>query len=106
MRLLRWVARTLGWILVVAAVLVAASEGWTWLETGNWKFVPVGKLWFDVHKDSLQLIQPAIERHLWPFLWNPILFTILQWPAWAVLGAPGILLALLPGARRRRLFKT
>jgi hypothetical protein len=45
------------------------------------RFADVGELWFMLHRDSLQLLQPAIERHLAPFLWDPVMLTILTLPA-------------------------
>jgi hypothetical protein len=52
-----------------------------------------------LHRDSLQLLQPALERHVAVWLWDPVLLTVLQWPFMAVLAAPGLALAVL-GRRR------
>ncbi|MEO1470321.1 MAG: hypothetical protein AAFV86_14815, partial [Pseudomonadota bacterium] len=58
-----------------------------------------------VHPSSLQLLQPAVERHLDPVLWDPYILAALEAPAFvsalvlAVLFA-GLALAFRP--RRRR----
>jgi hypothetical protein len=59
----------------------------------------LGAWWFALHRDSLQLLQPALERHVAIWLWDPVMLTLLQWPLVAVLGVPGLLLAAL-GRRR------
>jgi hypothetical protein len=100
--------RVIGWLLVAVGVFLVAREAWEWRMTGHWVVVPTGQLWFDLHKDSLLLLQPAIERYIWPPLWDPVITTVLEWPVWAVVGGLGlILLAIghLAGARRRRLFR-
>ena len=48
---------------------------------GAFRFADVGEHWFALHPTSLQLLQPAIERHLTPFLWDPVMLTILTLPA-------------------------
>ena len=40
----------------------------------------VGDLWFIVHQKSLQIMQPAIERHIAVWLWDPVFLFILQLP--------------------------
>jgi hypothetical protein len=100
--------RVIGWLLVAIALALLVRELYFWLTDGSWTILPAGELWFNIHKDSLLLIQPAIERHLWPALWRPI-ETLLTWPAWAVIGVPGLLLALVRSRRRngsrRRYFR-
>ena len=103
------VLRLIGWLLVAAALALLVREAYGWLTDGQWNVVPAGQVWFDLHKNSLLLVQPAIERYLWTGLWN-IVETILTWPAWLVLGIPGVLLALPPRRRRadskRRYFRS
>ena len=101
MRVLRIVLRGIGWLLVAGALGLAVRDAVRWMQSGEWTPVTAGQLWFDIHKDSLLLVQPAIERYILPALWDPVIFTVLQWPAWAVLGAPGLVLALWVGRRRR-----
>jgi hypothetical protein len=103
------ILRLIGWLLVVIALALLAREAYFWLATGSWDVLAAGQLWFTIHKDSLLLVQPAIERYLTPALWDPI-ETLLTWPAWAVIGVPGLLLALVRRRRRRngnrrRIFK-
>lgn len=52
---------------------------------------PLGQYWFEISPNSLQLIQPAIERYLHPYLWDPIIQTVLTWPAAFVFGALALL---------------
>jgi hypothetical protein len=94
------ILRLIGWLLVVIALALLAREAYFWLATGSWDVLAAGQLWFTIHKDSLLLVQPAIERYLTPALWDPI-ETLLTWPAWAVIGVPGLLLALVRRRRRR-----
>ena len=101
MRVLRIVLGVIGWLLVAGAAVMAGREAVAWVQSGEWMPIAAGQLWFDLHKDSLQLVQPAIERYILPALWDPVILTVLQWPAWAVLGATGLVLALWAGRRRR-----
>ncbi len=93
--------RLIGWLLILAALGLLAWEAYGWAHDGEWKLVAAGQLWFDLHKDSLLLVQPAIERYLWPSLWNPI-ETILTWPVWVVVGGIGLLILVLTQFARRR----
>ena len=40
----------------------------------------LGDFWFLVHQESLQLIQPMIERYIAIWLWDPIFLFVLQLP--------------------------
>jgi len=62
----------------------------------------LGEWWAWVHRDSLLLLQPAIERHISPVLWDPGIQTLLEWPAFAEALALGLLLMLLGWFWRRR----
>ena len=101
MRALSWVSRAVGWLLILAALAAVGRDFFAWLDTGAWASVPFGQVWFDLHKDSLLLIQPALERHVSPVLWDPVMTTILEAPAWLVFAVPGVLLLTLGSLRRR-----
>ncbi len=44
----------------------------------------------------------AIERYVYPFLWDPLILSLLQLPTWIVFGVLGLLLYRI-GRRRRRI---
>ncbi len=98
------VGRLIGWALIFAAMLILGYEaaGWIDSDTNVWHVRAAGKLWFDIHPGSLNASQAGIQRYVLPELWDPVIQTVLTWPAWAVLGVPGILLAVLFRRRRRR----
>ena len=52
----------------------------------------IGKIWYDAHPGSLQLSETIISRYIdpcglivaldcTPFLWHPLIATLLSWPA-------------------------
>ncbi|MBO6784194.1 MAG: hypothetical protein JJ899_13115 [Alphaproteobacteria bacterium] len=92
------VGRIIGWIFLIAAIAVLVRDVLTTIDAGAVMFIAAGELWFSLHQDSLQLAEPAIARHVpWigPWLWHPVISTILTWPAVVVFGVPGLLLSWL-----------
>ena len=82
-----WIARVLG----LAGLAVLISDVLAWVSDGRLRLSALGEWWFWLHRDSLQVLQPAIERHVesWlPFtIWDPGVQTLLEWPLAAELGA-------------------
>jgi hypothetical protein len=98
------IGRALSWILLVTALIVAGRDGMLFLETGTYTPATLGEIWSAVDGDSLNLTQTAIERYGPPWVWQSAISPLLVWPAWAVLGAAGLIVGMLfgGGGRRRR----
>ncbi|MDT8343672.1 MAG: hypothetical protein RQ752_04505 [Thermohalobaculum sp.] len=95
-RLLGLIAVALG-LGVLGADLAAAVRAGTPM-----RLSALGEWWFALHPGSLQLLQPAIERHVSPGLWDPYVLTLLEWPlALEALGLGAVLLLLGRPWRRR-----
>jgi hypothetical protein len=93
--MIRSLLRFIG-LLVLAVAFVALIRDGTRTIAGNTVAVTkLGKDWYDIHPNSLLLLQPAIERHVAEWLWNPVTQTILEQPTWLVFGVIGALLVLL-----------
>jgi hypothetical protein len=96
------VVRVLGVLLLLGAVVAGVEQFQMWSTTGRFTALALGQLWYNIDPPSLNLVQAVIERHVWPPLWDPVILTILRWPAWLALGVPGIMLLVMPGSRRHR----
>ena len=96
------ILRVLGiWSLLVAMVALTI-DATTSLASGDqqWIMTPLGEHWFTLHAPSLNTSQAAIERYVHPFLWDPLILSLLQLPTWIVFGVLGLLLYWC-GRRRR-----
>jgi hypothetical protein len=89
-----------GWLFVAAAAAAVAGDLAKATASGELRLAPLGQVWADLHRTSLLLFQPAVERYLTPWLWRAILQPVLEAPAAIVLLVPG--LALLLAGRPRR----
>lgn len=100
------IGRVIGWLLALAAILVLLRDLFAWYMTGSFDPIALGRLWFDLSPNTLELAQPAIQRHIAAWLWEPVIVTILRLPALVVFAVPGILLlwscGLTAAARARR----
>jgi hypothetical protein len=70
-------------VSAVAELVIAQGQG----------PISLGWLWFQIHGNSLVGFQALIEKGVSPAAWAPIQ-RLLIWPAWLVLGVPGLLLGL------------
>lgn len=93
------ILRILGWLLMALAVAALGWEALAAWQGDGWRIVPLGELWFKLDAQSLNASQAAVQRHVAPWLWEPVITTVLLWPGWAVFGVPGLLL-LWVGRRR------
>ena len=96
------IAAWLGGIFIAAAAIAFLYEAVLAFQTGGWRIVPAGEIWFKLHNGSLNLVQAIVQRFLHPFLWDPLISGFLQWPLWASLGGTGFALTIIFGSRRAR----
>jgi len=102
------IGRVFGYLLILAAVIVAVAEAIDFATQGEWTVISAGEVWYRIHRASLNAAQAGIQRYLSPWLWDPVITTLLRGPAWAVLGVPGIAFVILfrRGRDRRNRFRS
>ena len=97
--------RIISWIIILVmlalTLLFVGLDARGWSATGTWQTAPLGQRWFEFHKDSLLLLQPAIERYLFPGLWSALQW-VLERPAWLVPGLIALATLLIKLVRRGR----
>ena len=92
--------RLLGWLLLAAAASLLGRDVVRWAEGRGFGPAPLGQVWFDVDRFSLNLVQAVVERYVASWLWQDVLAPLLLAPAWVVVGAAGA--AVLAAARLLR----
>jgi hypothetical protein len=97
--------RTGGWIAIAAlfglALLFVAWDVTDYAVGAPWTIAPLGQRWFQLHRESLLLLQPAVERYLFPSLWWGIQW-VLERPAWLVPAVAGTVVAFFKIVRHVR----
>jgi hypothetical protein len=94
------VAHWAGAGLLALGLAALGYEGLLALETGSYRMLAAGELWYALDRSSLNLVQAIIQRHVHPALWDPLLASILIWPVWSLLGGAGAFLFLAFAPRR------
>jgi hypothetical protein len=99
------VGRIIGWVLLLVGLVILGRDllvlgpGYdlfAWLGTTRLAApIVFGELWYAIDPASLQLLQPAIQRHLHPALWDWVVQPVLLWWAWTVFTALGLALLVL-----------
>jgi hypothetical protein len=88
--MLRFLARMLGLLLIAAGFVGLVIDGTRSIANGALTFTALGEVGYRVLGERYLLLQPAIERHIHPFLWDPIVLNLTL--------APAALFALVLGA--------
>lgn len=97
----RFLLRALGYWSLALAVVLAVMDGAKSIASSAILFTPLGKTWFDLSPGTLNLSQAVVQRGVAPWLWDPVIQSILTLPTFAVLAALSLVLVRL-GTRRRR----
>jgi beta-lactamase regulating signal transducer with metallopeptidase domain len=100
--MIRFLLRTLGLLFLAAAFIFLVYDGTRSIAANVLLYSKADEIWSLVHQASLQQLQPSIEKHAPPWLWDPVVTTVLDAPAVVVFGIIGAILILL-GRRKKRL---
>jgi hypothetical protein len=98
--MIRFFFRLFGLLFLAAAFITLVIDGTKSIAASGVRITPFGQYWNDIHSTSLQLLQPALQRHVAEWLWDPVALNILTSPAWLVLGILGAVLMLI-GRKKR-----
>jgi hypothetical protein len=96
------VGRAIGLIALLAGAAVLVRDLLVWIDTKHWAPIALGKLWYDLNRSSLNFVQAIVQRYIHPFLWDPIIVSILLSWAFAVLMFLGVLLLIVFRKRNAR----
>src|SRR5271163_262365 len=96
------VGRLIGWIVLLAGAAVLVRDGLIWIDTKHWAPIALGQLWYQLNRSSLNLVQAVVQRYTHPFLWDPIIVSVLLSWAFAVLTFLGVLLLVVFRRRNAR----
>jgi hypothetical protein len=100
--MIRFLFRFLGFLILAGGFIALVYDGTKSIAGSAFVFTPLGQIWTNVHSKSLQLLQPAIERHVAEWLWDPVVLNVLTAPAWLVFAILGAVLMVI-GRKKRPL---
>lgn len=98
---MRLVLRIAGTWLIGLALIILVIDGTKSLAANKIVFMSLAHIWTQIHAPSLEGMQVFFESRFFADLLHAALAALLSYPAFAVLGVPGLLLALM-GRRPRR----
>ena len=101
---MRLILRVLGTWLIGLALVLIVIDGTKSLGANAIVFTSLGELWMQVHPPSLDGVKGFFDSRFFADLLDAALAAILGYPAFAVFGVPGIVLALLGRKTRRERF--
>ena len=93
--MIRFLLRFLGLWILAAAFIFLVYDGAGWVANGALNSVRSINFGPTFTRTACSLLQPAVERYVSPWLWNPVIMTVLEQPVWLVFGIIGAALILL-----------
>lgn len=99
-----FIGRTLGWAMVLVAIIMASGEAVMALGTENYQGLATADVWALLWGKTFNFLEAGLSGDLWRFSGA----LLLALPAWAVLGTCGVIIAHTCRRRlpRGRLFRT
>ena len=101
---MRLILRILGTWLIGLALVLLVVDGTKSLGANAIVFTSLANLWTQIHPPSLAAMGGFFESRFFAALLDAAFKAILNYPAFAVFGVPGVVLALLGRAPRRERF--
>jgi hypothetical protein len=95
----RFLVRTVGVLFLAAGFAALVLDGARSIAASSPLLTPFGESCYRLFPRSFTLLQPAVERHLHPLVWEPFLLSVFLLPTFLMFGLFGLLLLWL--ARRR-----
>ena len=97
--MIRLIIKLIGILCLVMMVITVLLDVTKSIANSMIVITTLGEYWAEINRESLLLLQPAVERSLHPFFWDLIMQNILLSPAWLIFAILGLLLLWLGRSR-------
>ncbi|MDJ1157572.1 hypothetical protein QNA08_04890 [Chelatococcus sp. SYSU_G07232] len=87
---MRFFLRILGFLLVAGGFVSLVIDGTRAIANSTVAFTPLGATLLAIFPKTFPLIEPAVARHVHPFLWDPVLLSLFTAPTFAVAAVIGL----------------
>jgi hypothetical protein len=101
---MRLVLRVVGTWMVGLALVLLIIDGTRSLSANAVVLTPLGETWRGLDAEGLAVTREFFATRFFGALLGPAFDTLVTWPGFAVLGVPGVVLALLGRSRKVRTF--
>lgn len=99
---MRAVMRILSAGFLALALVLLVADGTAMLAANTFITTPLATTISSLMPGTLEAAEASLQENVHPLLWEAALTTLLSWPGWAVIGAIGLVLAVLGRSRSRR----
>ena len=92
------IGRLLGWLFLTVALMASAAELAAYVDANAYSMLSMGDLWRDIHPGTFSSARVWIEHEEYldaPWLWDPLVVTLLNVPAWPLFCAAAATLLYL-----------
>lgn len=93
--MIRFIFRFFGLWILAAAFIFLIYDGTKSIAANAMHFTIAKDLWSSIDHGSRAAFESWITRHAPPWVWDPVVRTILDQPAWLILGVVGAFLILI-----------
>ena len=100
--MIRFMLRSLGWWILAAGFVFFVYDGTKSIAGDHLFFTKLSDVWNALSATSLLRLRPAVEQQVGQWLWDPVIVSVLDAPAWLVFATLGAVLMLL-GRKRKPL---
>lgn len=78
--MIRFLVRSLGFIIVAGAFVMLVIDATRSIAQSKVTFTLLGETAYTLFGERFLLLQPGIERHVHPLLWDPVVLNLLLLP--------------------------
>ena len=100
--MLKPVLRIMALFALAMALITAVLDITRSIADSTLVMTPLGVNWFQLSPATLQAASATIQNYVHPFLWDPVIQTILLAPSWFVFSVLWLILTLLGRNRKSR----
>ncbi|NJO54854.1 MAG: hypothetical protein HC829_08460 [Bacteroidales bacterium] len=93
--MLRFLVRLVGFLLLAGGFAALVIDGTRSIAVSAVTVTRAGDAWYALSPSTLNLVQAATERYAAPWLWDPMLVSLLFVPVFVLLGGAGFLLLVI-----------
>src|SRR5262249_18493379 len=93
--MIRFLFRFLGFLILAGGFIAFVIDGTKSIAGSAVSITKLSTFWNNLHSTSLTKLQDFVLRTTGEWLWNPIITTILDQPAWLVFAIVGAILMLI-----------